>query len=160
MSENLHLDNYEKNWLKISIVILVIFAAAVFIAGFGLGYQLPGAAGRVDPQTVTKAGPFAEPGIREVSPGHYEVYMIARAWSFVPREISGPVGSTVTFYVTSPDVQHGFKLQNTNLNMMVVPGQVSTLTATFDKPGTYDFVCTEYCGSGHAAMFGTLTVES
>jgi cytochrome c oxidase subunit 2 len=40
-----------------------------------------------------------------------------------------------------------------------VPGQVSKLTITFDKPGDYDYICTEYCGSGHAAMFGTLHVE-
>lgn len=158
MSEHLHVDRYEKNWMMISIVILVVFAAAVLVAGFALGFQVPGVSDRVDPNTVTQAGPFADPGLREVSPGHYEAYILARAWSFVPREIEVPAGSTVTFYVTSTDVQHGFKLQNTNVNMMVVPGQVSTLSHTFDDPGTYDFVCTEYCGSGHAAMFGTLTV--
>jgi cytochrome c oxidase subunit 2 len=68
-------------------------------------------------------------------------------------------GSEVTFYVTSIDVQHGFKIQDTNVNMQIVPGQVSKLTVTFDDPGTYDFICTEYCGSAHAQMYGTLTVE-
>ncbi|MGQ9491600.1 MAG: hypothetical protein ACUVR4_12035 [Anaerolineae bacterium] len=33
-----------------------------------------------------------------------------------------PVGSTVTFYVTSADVQHGFAIRDTNINMQIVPG--------------------------------------
>jgi cytochrome c oxidase subunit 2 len=43
--------------------------------------------------------------------------------------------------------------------MQIVPGQVSKLTYTFDNAGEYLFVCTEYCGSAHAAMFGKLIVE-
>jgi cytochrome c oxidase subunit 2 len=80
-------------------------------------------------------------------------------FSFVPNEVTIPAGPEVTFYVTAVDVQHGFKIQNTNVNMQIVPGQVSKLTATFDEPGSYDFICTEYCGSAHAQMYGTLTVE-
>ena len=26
------------------------------------------------------------------------------------------------------------------------------------KPGTYNFICTEYCGSGHGVMYGAITV--
>jgi len=70
-----------------------------------------------------------------------------------------PVGSTVTFYVTSADVQHGFKLEGTNINVMVLPGQVTKMTATFNQKGTFPFVCTEYCGVGHQNMFGTLVVK-
>ena len=71
---------------------------------------------------------------------------------------SVPAGSEVTFYITSPDVQHGFKLEGTNVNMMIIPGQVSSLTQRFDTPGDYTWVCHEYCGAGHAAMYGTVTV--
>ena len=52
----------------------------------------------------------------------------------------------------------GHKLEGTNINMLIVPGQVSKLTVTFDKPGVYTWVCHEYCGLGHAAMFGQVTV--
>ena len=45
---------------------------------------------------------------------------------------------------------HGFKLEGTNVNMMVIPGQVSSLTYRFDTPGEYNWVCHEYCGTGHA----------
>lgn len=155
----LHVDRYERNWIRFSIVLLVAFFAAVVVAGFALGIQLPGPEQRVDPRTVAEEGPFAQPGLREVSPGVYDAYVLAQVFFFTPNELTVPVGSTVTFYVTSVDVQHGFKLQNTNVNMQIIPGQVSKLTATFDEAGIYDWVCNEYCGLGHAGMFGRVVVE-
>jgi len=157
--QSMNIDPYEKTWIAVSILLLVIFVVAVSVAGFALGIQVPAPEARVDPRLVAVEGPFAEPGLRELSPGKYEAYIISQTWLFNPREITIPKGSTITFYVTSKDVQHGFKLQRTNINMQIIPGQVSSLTATFDKPGRYDFICTEYCGAGHAAMFGTLIVE-
>jgi cytochrome c oxidase subunit 2 len=61
-------------------------------------------------------------------------------------------------YVTSVDVQHGFKIQDTNINMMILPGQVSKLTHTFDTAGEFPYACTEYCGVGHQNMFGKIIV--
>ncbi|MDH5371414.1 MAG: cytochrome c oxidase subunit II [Acidimicrobiia bacterium] len=157
---SLHLDPYEKNWMRLTLVLLVVFAAAVTIAGFALGFQVPSPEERVNPQTVAKGdGPFADPGLREYPNGSYDLYIVSQMFAFTPNEVTVKVGSEVTFYVTSVDVQHGFKIQNTNVNMQIVPGQVSKLAVVFDEPGTYDFICTEYCGSAHAQMYGTLTVE-
>ncbi|MGF1505744.1 MAG: cytochrome c oxidase subunit II, partial [Anaerolineae bacterium] len=107
---------------------------------------------------VATQGPFAEPGLRELDPGKYEDYVVARTFQFIPRDITIPVGSEVKFYVTSIDVQHGFKITETNVNMMVIPGQVSTMREIFHEPGEHLIICHEYCGAGHAAMFGTVTV--
>ena len=63
-------------------------------------------------------------------------------------------------YLSSPDLQHGFKVLDTNINVMVVPGQVSRLAFEFDEIGEFPYICTEYCGQGHAAMFGTVKVVS
>lgn len=159
---SMHIDPYERGWMILSGVILVVFLAAVTVAGFALGIQLPGPELRVDPKTVDAPGqPWHADnvGLRELAPGKYEAYILSQTWLFAPREISVPAGSSVTFYVTSKDVQHGFKVQDTNINMMVIPGQVSKLTVTFESPGQYYFVCHEYCGAGHAAMFGTVNVE-
>jgi len=46
------------------------------------------------------------------------------------------------------------------VNIMVVPGQVSKVSYTFDEVGEFPYICHEYCGSGHAAMFGTVKVLS
>ena len=117
----------------------------------------------MDPRTVATDpnSPWSNPGLREIAPGKYDAYILARAipkWEYLPNEMTVPTGSTVSFYVTSADVQHGFKIQDTNANFMVLPGQVSKLTIKFDKPGTYNFICTEYCGSGHGVMYGAIIV--
>lgn len=154
------IDPWEKNWLKFSIGLLVVFAVLVTVAGFTAGFQLPGKESRVDPRTVMTDGPWAEPGVRELSDGRFEAYILAQTWSFSPREIVLPVGAEVDIYVTSPDLQHGLKIIDTNINMMVLPGQVSKLSFTFDEVGDFPYICHEYCGSGHAAMFGTVKVLS
>jgi cytochrome c oxidase subunit 2 len=157
-NESMHVDPYERTWIIGSILLLILFFIAITIAGTMMGIQVPGQVGRVDPNTVAQSGEFSEPGLRELAPGKYEAHVLAKTWSFNPREITVPKGSTVTFYVTSQDVLHGFKLQDTNMNVMVLPGQVSSLTITFDKPGEYPYICTEFCGLGHAAMFGKVIV--
>ncbi len=156
---SMHIDPYERTWMIISVVLVVVFAVAIGVAGFAFGIQVPTPEQRVDPRTVAEEGPWAEPGLRELAPGKYEAYILSQTWAFLPREITVPAGSEVTFYITSKDVQHGFKLQDTNLNVQVLPGQVSKLTVTLDEPGDYDYICTEYCGAAHAAMFGTVHVE-
>jgi len=156
---NMHIDPTEKAWIRTAIVVLVIFAISVTIAGFMLGIQVPTEEQRVNPQTLQDAPPWSEPGVREIVPGEkYDVYVVAKRFFYEPNSVEVPVGSEVTFYVTSTDVQHGFKIQDTNINFMVIPGEVSKLTATFEEAGTYDYICTEYCGLGHAVMFGSVTV--
>ena len=162
----LHIDPTERGWIRASIVVLVVFAISVTIAGFMLGIQVPTEEQRVDPRTIQNELPWSEPGVREIVAGEkYDVYMISRMWFFetnsIPSagsDITIPAGAEVTFYVTSIDVQHGFKIQDTNVNFMAVPGEVSKLTTTFDDAGSYDYICTEYCGVGHASMFGTITI--
>jgi cytochrome c oxidase subunit 2 len=156
--ESMGVDPFERNWMIISVILLVVFFALITVAGFALGFQVPGVETRVDPETLTDSLPWSEPGVRELAPGRYEAYVVASQFTFDPREIEVPVGSEVTIYVTSTDVQHGFKIQDTNVNMQIVPGQVSKLTFTFDEVGEYPYICTEFCGLGHAAMFGTVMV--
>ena len=160
----MHIDRNEKVYIIISVVLIVVFATAIGISGFAYGIQVPTFYERVDPRTVATPGvsPWGDPveeRVRELAPGKYEAYILSQTWSFLPNRITVPAGSTITFYVTSKDVQHGFRLDDTNINMMIIPGQVSKLTATFDKPGTYNFVCHEYCGAGHHTMYGQLVVE-
>jgi cytochrome c oxidase subunit 2 len=154
------IDPYERNWMRASVLLLVVFFATVTVAGFAMGIQVVGADAEVDPRIVTDSGAWAEPGVREIAPGEYEAYVIAQTWAFVPREIEIPVNSEITIHVTSPDLQHGFKVTDTNINMMVVPGQVSTVTFTFDEIGEFPYICHEYCGRGHAAMAGVVKVVS
>jgi len=162
-AQKMHVDMYERNWMIFSGIMLVVFAIAVSIAAFGFGIQVPAPEQRVDPKTVASDpnSPWSNPGLREVAPGKYNAYVLAHAvplWEYLPKEMTVPAGSTVTFYITSSDVQHGFKIQDTNANFMVIPGQVSKLTIKFKNPGTYNYICTEFCGAGHGVMYGAILV--
>lgn len=152
------IDPYERNWIILSVVLIVAFFGLITVAGFALGIQVPDKESRVNPTELTDSGPFANPGLKELGAGEYEAYIVARAFFYEPNQIEVPVGSKVTIYVSSADVQHGFKIQDTNVNMQIVPGQVSKLAYTFDRVGEFPYICTEYCGIGHAAMFGTVKV--
>jgi cytochrome c oxidase subunit 2 len=152
---------FELAWILPSVAIPMMLLVAIILTAFAVGIGVPGIGGRVDPLAVAqrRVEPFNEPGVRELAPGRYEVVMIAQTFAFEPREIRVPQGSRVTFKVTSPDVIHGLKIENTPLNVMVVPGQISEVTVDFDRPGEYLFVCHEYCGGAHHIMEGTVIVE-
>ena len=165
--EHMHIDRLERRWIWLAIVILVIFTIAVSVAGFALGIQVPTVEARVDPTTLGETPPWNEPGLREVVPGEeYDLYMVARQFFFAPDEVAVPAGSTVNIYITSADVQHGIKMIESetsdvipNVNMMIIPGQVSKVSVTFDEPGVYEYICHEYCGAGHAVMWGRIVVD-
>jgi cytochrome c oxidase subunit 2 len=153
-------DPYERKWMVVSLGLLIAFMVTVTVAGFALGFQVPGNESRVDPKTVADSPPWSEPGLRDLGNDEYAAYIIARQYVFQPRTITVPVGSSVTFYLTSIDVQHGFMLQDTHVNMQVVPGEVSKLTFEFEEPGEFDYICNEFCGANHAEMFGSVIVEA
>jgi cytochrome c oxidase subunit 2 len=159
----MHIDRYERLFIYAAVALLVVFMGALAVSSFAFGIRVPTAYEKVDPRTVaTPPSPWglpAEERLRELSPGNYEVYLLGQMWQFSPNTITVPAGSRITFYVTSKDVQHGFKITNTNINIMALPGEVGVLTATFDEPGTYNFICHEYCGALHHTMYGQIVVE-
>lgn len=160
----MHVDRTEKIFIISSIILVVIFALAIAASSLAYGIQVPAPYAQVNPNTVATPGasPFGAPvdeRVRELAPGKYEAYILAQTWVFQPNEVRIPAGSEITFYLTSKDVQHGFNLEGTNINMQILPGQVSTLTATFNEPGERFFICHEYCGVGHQTMYGRLVVE-
>jgi cytochrome c oxidase subunit 2 len=161
MRDNSKLVGYifEFAWILPSVAIPVAVITAVVITAFAVGIRVPDVAGRIEPQAINQTAPFDEPGLKELAPGRYEASFVAQIFMFTPNQIEIPAGSTVTVVATSRDVIHGFKIVGTPVNMMLVPGQVSKMTVTFDEPGEYLIVCHEYCGGGHHAMFGKVIVK-
>jgi cytochrome c oxidase subunit 2 len=154
----MHVDFYEKVFLWLTIIVMVMFLVGIFIGVNVHGVNVPEPYARIDPQTLTETAPFDEPGVKEVSPGRYQVTFVAQMWRFIPGEVSVPVGSTVEFIVSSKDVIHGFWIGDTNVNAMVIPGEVTVVEHTFDEPGEYTIMCHEYCGLGHQTMAGVINV--
>lgn len=160
----MQIDRTEKYFIIGVVVVIAVFALAIAVSSIAYGIQVPRPYEQVDPNTVATPGnsPFGVPveeRVRELAPGKYEAYILAQTWVFLPNEVRIPAGSEITFYLTSKDVQHGFIVERTNINVMVLPGQVSQVRATFNEPGTYNFICHEYCGVGHQTMYGRLIVE-
>lgn len=154
MRRNSTASVYELAWILPSLAIPVGMLVALIVSAFGAGIHLPGNEGQVNPTKVGQTAPFDRPGLFAVGPGRYEVRLVAQVWSFAPAEVRVPAGSTVTFIGTSRDVVHGFLIHGVNVNVMLLPGQVSRATARFDRPGEYPFLCHEYCGLAHHVMGG------
>ena len=155
----MHVHRQERLWLTAGLAMLVLFAAVITTAAVVDGFVPPSRIQSIDPTKVAQTPPFDHPGLRKIAEGAYEAYYVARVFSFSPAEIRVPVGSRVTFYVTSTDVEHGFSIPETGVNTMVTPGWVSSVSHTFKQRGTFLLVCNEYCGAGHHMMAAKVTVE-
>lgn len=150
---------YEQAFLWLGGTVLVACLAALTYGSLALGIHLPTKAGTIDPQAVATTPPFDQPGVRQVGPNQYEAVMIGRIWSFTPAQIEVPAGADVTFILTSADVIHGFNVEGTRVNMMLIPGQVTRNRYRFKQPGEYTIICHEYCGIGHHTMYGKVVVK-
>jgi mono/diheme cytochrome c family protein len=76
-----------------------------------------------------------------------------------PFVLSVPVGQPLSLRLTSEDVLHSFAVGQMDMTPVdVKPGQVTELTLTFDRPGTYTYYCTRWCGPNHWRMRGTIIV--
>lgn len=144
--------------MYLTVMMLVAGVVAIVVSVAEAGIHLPDKESRIDPAEVRTTAPFDNPGVFETGDGAFDAVIVAQAWSWTPAEITVPVGAEVEFVLTSTDVIHGIMIWDTNVNAMVVPGQVTRVTATFDEAGEYPMVCHEYCGIGHHAMFGKVVV--
>jgi len=156
-----HLHRLERIWLTFGIVSLIVFLAILATAAISEGIVPPSHRQTIDPTKVAETPPFDKPGLRPVpgSTNEFEAYVIARYPFFTPHEIDVPIGAKVTFFVTSPDVVHGFFITGTDVNMMVVPGWVSSETHVFRARGQHLLLCNEYCGVEHHFMYGAVVVR-
>lgn len=77
-----------------------------------------------------------------------------------PDTLQAQVGKPLHLSLTSEDVVHGFAVGQMQMKSVdVMPGKVTEFTLTFDKPGTYTFYCTRWCGVNHWRMRGTIQVS-
>jgi len=88
-----------------------------------------------------------------------EFNMIARQFSFSPSTIEVNRGNKVKLTITSVDVTHGIAIPKYGIDEVLSPNRVVNIEFIADKPGTFPFVCSVSCGSGHAGMRGKLVVK-
>jgi cytochrome c oxidase subunit 2 len=114
----------------------------------------------VDPRTLHLAGEFIDSNLGSaVEPdGSVTVRAIGQQYSFTPSCMLVPTNTPITLRATSADVVHGFLIEGTNINLMLVPGYVSSLRARYDEPGERLMPCHEFCGLGHEGMWGRIKI--
>lgn len=154
----MHLHKYEKIWLALGIASLVVFLSVVGVSAFSQNHTPAGGMETIDPKKVNETAPFDNPGVTQLDDDTYQATIVAMAFGYTVPELKVPVGKEVIFKVTSTDVVHSFTIDNTKVNMMVVPGRITTKSYTFEKPGTYLILCNEYCGTGHHMMYTEIEV--
>ncbi|HEV7563317.1 MAG TPA: cytochrome c oxidase subunit II [Solirubrobacterales bacterium] len=79
------------------------------------------------------------------------------AWS--QGELHVPVNRQIQFKMHAQDVIHSFWVPEWRIKKDNVPGITTTAIVTPDKVGTYQLICTELCGFGHASMRAVVVVE-
>jgi cytochrome c oxidase subunit 2 len=96
-----------------------------------------------------------------------EVYVVAKQWMWKAQQPDGqaeinalhvPEGRAVKLTMTSQDVIHSFSVPAFRLRADVLPGRFTTLWFQATQVGDFPLYCSEYCGTDHARMLGTISV--
>jgi cytochrome c oxidase subunit 2 len=102
------------------------------------------------------------------NPMTVDVFSQQYAWSFgypgkgnvwSQGELHVPVDRQVNFKMHAQDVIHSFWVPEWRIKKDNVPGITTTAVVTPDRTGTYQLICTELCGFGHASMRAKVVVE-
>ena len=104
------------------------------------------------------------------------VAMTAKKYEYSPDEIRVKKGTRVQLKIRATDRTHGFKIRlypegmpekgepglrmadNQN-NFKLEENQERTIDFVAERPGTYVFRCSVFCGMGHRGMSGKIIVE-
>jgi cytochrome c oxidase subunit II len=105
---------------------------------------------------------------KTANPLTVSVFSQQYAWSFAypgkgyawnEGELHVPVDRQIQFKMHAQDVIHSFWVPEWRIKKDNVPGITTTAIVTPDKVGTYQLICTELCGFGHASMRAKVVVE-
>ncbi|MDX6766836.1 MAG: cytochrome c oxidase subunit II [Candidatus Methylacidiphilales bacterium] len=70
-----------------------------------------------------------------------------------------PVNQPAIVYISSKDVIHNYNVKNFRIGQDAIPGMQVPVWFTPIKEGSYEIVCAQLCGSGHANMVGIVEVQ-
>jgi cytochrome c oxidase subunit 2 len=153
-------ERVEHRWATVSVAILVLFVAMATFAALHLAAMPQSRVETADPITLHLDGEFIDSNLGSAlePDGSVTLRGIGQQYSFTPSCMVVPTGTPITFRATSADVVHGFLITGTNINLMLVPGYISSLNARFETAGERLMPCHEFCGMGHEGMWGRIKV--
>jgi cytochrome c oxidase subunit 2 len=96
-----------------------------------------------------------------------DVYVMGKKWMWKFAYPDGPnaIGTLhvpadrpVRLLITSRDVIHSFYVPDFRVKMDALPGRYTEVWFEATKPGRYQILCAEYCGTWHSQMWGEVVV--
>jgi cytochrome c oxidase subunit 2 len=117
-------------------------------------FRLPGKdgkLGRADTRIVSVDNPL---GLVPDDPAGQDDVIVEAA------DLHLPVGKPVRILLRSIDVVHDFYVPEFRAKMDMIPGSVTYFWFTPTRTGTFQVLCAELCGQGHAFMRGTVMVDT
>jgi cytochrome c oxidase subunit 2 len=153
-------ERIERRWATLAVAVIVMFVIVATLAGVHQASLPQARVETAEPRTLHLTGEFIESNLGSVleANGSITVRAVGQQYSFTPPCIVVAAGVPISFRVTSADVVHGFLIDRTNINLMLVPGYISTFSARFDAPGDRHMPCHEFCGTGHEGMWGHIKI--
>jgi len=154
------IERTEHRWFFVMAIMLGLMLAVVVLTGASQMLHPSSDVETINPLTLHMQGEFVESNLGSAleQDGSVTVRIVAEQYMFVPQCVVVPASTLVHFRLTSADVTHGFFVQSTNANSMVVPGYITNVKTTFERPGNYQMPCDEFCGFGHHAMAARVVV--
>ena len=145
----------ERRWATLAAVVIAVFITVAAFAGIHQASMPQALVETIDPTRLHHGGEFVETNLGSATEpnGSVTVRAIGQQYSSTPECMIVPTDTLITFRAASPDVIHGFLIEGTNVNSMLVPGYVSTISVRFDEPGDHLMPCQEFCGVGHEGMW-------
>ncbi|WP_426449222.1 cupredoxin domain-containing protein [Paenibacillus sp. S-38] len=102
------------------------------------------------PAATPEAAPAAASGSGQ------QVQLVATNYKFDKTEYKVKAGEEVTFSLQNKEGLHAVTINGLKVELS---NQKKTATIKPDKPGSYDIICSQPCGPGHAMMTAKLIVE-
>lgn len=105
--------------------------------------------------------------MRKMPENALEIHIFGKQWAWETQYKSGastsnlvvvPINTDVKLIMTSKDVLHSFYVPSFRIKQDTIPGRYTTLWFNANKLGEFHIFCTEYCGTQHSGMIGTLKV--
>jgi cytochrome c oxidase subunit 2 len=153
-------ERVERRWASVCVAIVVVLIVMAAVAGIHQATMPQPRLELADPTRLHIAGEFTEGNLGSAlePDGSVTVRAVGQQYSFTPQCLLVPAGVPVTVRATSADVVHGFLIDGTNINTMLIPGYVSTMLMRFEETGERLMPCHEFCGVGHQGMWGRIRV--
>ena len=82
-------------------------------------------------------------------PGVHEIQVTLKKYEFNPGTLRDKKGERVRLILDAADHDHGFKLNEFDVNQKVQKGTTATVEFIADKAGTFQFRCSSVCGLDH-----------